>query len=302
MPETSDPPEGAIALHDSLQSALDNTDLVISDLWGVLHDGIRLTSGAAEALEAARARNIATVFLTNAPRPRWQVRDHLLAMGLNPSLADLVLSSGALARDVVRERYHGARLYHMGPDSDQDTIDGLPIQQVSSMEAAEVILATDLDAMPLEDHRSHLADACARGVPLLCTNPDRLVHEGDRLILCAGAVGDLYEEMGGTTLWFGKPRPEALMACLDAAGLTGLAPGRVLMVGDSLRTDVAGARAAGMRSLMVCGGLHRDDVRPLDLFDQTGRAKRAFLDGAAFACHFPDATVRPDGMIHRLRW
>lgn len=295
-------PADTIPLHSGLSDLLDGIDLVISDLWGVLHDGLRLNPGACAALESARGAGVATVFLTNAPRPRWQVRDHLLAMGLNPTLADLVLSSGALARDEVRAHYDGARLYHMGPDSDQDTIDGLPVEQVATPEEADVILATDLDAMSLEDHRSHLAGPCARGVPLLCTNPDRVVHEGDRLILCAGAVGDLYADMGGPVLWYGKPRPEALHACVAAAGLTGMDPARALMVGDSLRTDVAGARAAGMRSLMVCGGLHRDDVAPLGLFNAAGRPGKPHMTGEVFARTFPDAPARPDGLIHQLRW
>lgn len=235
-------------------------DLVICDLWGVIHNGLRANDYAIEAIEQLRSSGVASIFLSNAPRPRYHVQSQLIGMGVPEALTDYVVTSGGLARDAARAEFDGARLYHMGPDGDRNTVEDLPVTEVDHPDKADVILATDLDFRDLERHRDWLQNACARAVPLLCANPDRIVHVGEKLYRCAGAVADLYEDMGGPVRWFGKPTPESLHTCVTERGLSSATSGnKILMVGDSLQTDIAGANAAGYDSLFIAGGIHREE-------------------------------------------
>jgi HAD superfamily hydrolase (TIGR01459 family) len=251
---------GDIAIIESLDAIAGNYDLIICDLWGVMHDGIKLHADAARAIRRAREAGAATIFLSNAPRPRFYVREHLIDMGLDPELSDFIVTSGGLARDDVRDNFSGAKLYHMGPGSDRNTIDGLPVNEVKTLSEAGVIVATGLDYPSPDLHRAYLEEAATRRIPLLCANPDRVVHVGNQLFYCAGSVADLYAEMGGVVHWFGKPMVSAFEACIKEVGLAKGA--KALMIGDSLKTDIAGANAANMDSLLIASGLHREELLP----------------------------------------
>jgi len=283
-----------ILLPSGLRELSSKLDLIICDLWGVMHNGQSPYVAAIDAILAARRAGIKTVFLSNAPRPRSFVRTHLIDMGLPEDLTDIVVTSGGLARDEVRAKFAGKRLYHIGPATDQNTIEGLPVILVDQPDDAEVILATDLDFPRVEDHRPWLAGPVSRGVPLLCANPDRVVHVGEKLHLCAGSVADLYARMGGEVHWFGKPTAQALVACLVESGMAeDMDPSRILMIGDSLQTDMAGAAAAGYRGLFIAGGIHREDVSELEAAAVGGalgvdRFKRIFGAGKAV----PHAAMR----------
>ena len=251
---------GAVKHIGGLRDLAPSLELVICDLWGVMHNGLQANPAAVKAIEALREGGVASVFLSNAPRPRYHVRDQLIGMGVPVPLTDYVVTSGGLARDAVRKEFAGAKLYHLGPEGDRNTVDELPIDEVTHPDFAEVILATDLDFHEIENHRNWLRRACERGVPLLCANPDRVVHVGNKLYTCAGAVADLYESMGGPVRWFGKPTPESLIKCVEERGLATDTPGeKILMIGDSLQTDIAGANAAGFNSLFIAGGIHREE-------------------------------------------
>ncbi|MCJ9428459.1 TIGR01459 family HAD-type hydrolase [Kordiimonas marina] len=296
MPNTSG---AAVALIPGLRHMAEDLSLIICDLWGVMHDGMALNPDAVTAIEAARKEGIETVFLSNAPRPRTHVREHLLEMGLPKALTDRVVTSGGLARDEVRNRYAGARLYHVGPESDRNTIEGLPVEEVSHPDDADIILATDLDYPSVEAHRDWLKGAAEKGVPLLCANPDRVVHVGPRLYTCAGAIADLYGDMGGEVHWFGKPMASALTSCLTEVGMAADTDGRkVLMIGDSLQTDMAGARAAGFGGLFIAGGIHRAEWPQLV----------AAAEGAPgvtpeeFSKIFGAGKAVPHAVMERLHW
>ncbi|TNE62262.1 MAG: TIGR01459 family HAD-type hydrolase [Alphaproteobacteria bacterium] len=292
--------EGAdVALLSGLSDIADGLSLVICDLWGVMHDGVRLHPGAVAAIEAARAAGIRTVFLSNAPRPRTHVRAHLLDMGLPAALTDLVVTSGGLARDEVRTQYAGARLYHVGPASDHNTIDGLPVTLVNHPDQADIILATDLDFPTVAAHADWLRGAAERGVPFLCANPDRVVHVGNRLYDCAGAVADVYAGMGGEVHWFGKPMAAALRSCLHEVGMDPETPGdRIVMVGDSLQTDMAGAQAAGYKGLFIAGGIHRGDLPAMRAAAPDGRA----VPVPAFRKIFGAGKAVPHAVLENLVW
>lgn len=261
-----------VRLSTGLSTHKDELSLIICDLWGVMHDGIHLNKDAVHAIASARGAGVQTVFLSNAPRPRTHVRALLLKMGMPEALTDFIVTSGGLARDEVRARYQGAALYHLGPESDHNTVDGLPVDIVKTPDDADIILATDLDFFDVESHRGWLAGAASKGVPFLCANPDRVVHVGEKLYLCAGSIADLYSEMGGEVHWFGKPMASALEACLPEVGLVpgSLKGGQVMMIGDSLQTDMAGAHAAGYQGMFIAGGIHRDELPALSAAAQGG--------------------------------
>lgn len=295
MPNTSG---STVSLVGGLQKIADNYDLIVCDLWGVIHNGITPYVSAVSAIRAARNKGIQTVFLSNAPRPRTHVRQHLLDMGVPEDLADNVVTSGGLARDAVRAEFEGKRLYHLGPIGDKNTVEGLPVTEVDSPDEADVILATDMDYGRVEDHRSWLITAAAKKVPFLCANPDRVVHVGERLLQCAGAVADLYESMGGPVRWFGKPTPAALVSCLVEGSMpAGTARDRVLMIGDSLQTDMAGAQAAGFHGLFIAGGIHREEFPAL---------VEAALDGevpvSVFQKLFGARKAVPHAVMQQLAW
>lgn len=242
-----------------LGALLPDLDLIICDLWGVMHDGVALNDPAVKAIAAARDAGVKTVFLSNAPRPRRTVADQLLSMGMPQSLTDLIVTSGGLARDHIRRDHSASRLYHLGPESDQDILHDLPVTLVDHPSSADVILASGLNFPEIEDHRTYLSEAARAGVPFLCANPDKVVHVGHQLIPCVGAIGDLYQEMGGPAFFYGKPETFAFQACFEVVGVNAhQRQNRVLMIGDSARTDIAGAAKVSILSLLITGGIHRD--------------------------------------------
>lgn len=287
-----------VLLPSGLRDVAGELKLIICDLWGVLHNGESPYLTAINAIASARKAGIETVFLSNAPRPRSFVRAHLIAMGVPESLANYVVTSGGLARDEVRAQFAGSKLYHLGPSTDKNTIAGLPVDLVDHPDAADVILATDLDFRRVEDHRAWLADAVSRKVPFLCANPDRVVHVGDKLHLCAGSVADLYERMGGEVHWFGKPTAYSLLSCLGECGLAeDTDPASILMIGDSLQTDMAGAAAIGCRGLFIAGGIHRVDYPEIVTAAQDGH-----LTTDSFRKIFGAGKAIPHAVLKQLIW
>lgn len=287
-----------IPVWDGLEDKLSAYDLLTIDLWGVMHDGITLHHDAVDAVLNARAAGVKTCFLSNAPRPRHQVRGHLAEMGMAPELLDFVVTSGGLARDYVRDHANGARLFHLGPNGDHDTVEGLPVDLVHDPDQADVILATDLGHYDIDGHVARLRGAAERGVPFLCANPDRIVHVGDQLIPCAGAVADLYEKLGGPVHWFGKPTKEALLACVAEVGMEFKGAGnppRAMMIGDSLQTDIAGAHAAGFDGCLIASGIHRDDLMAhISAGDE--------IDRDWFREHVAGDRAMPHMIMTGLRW
>jgi len=288
----------SIALLDGLREFTANLELIICDLWGVMHNGESPYVSAINAIAAARAEGIQTVFLSNAPRPRSHVRQHLVSMGVPKALTDYVVTSGGLARDEVRAQFSERKLYHLGPKDDHNTIEGLPVELVEHPDDAEVILATGLDYARVEDHRPWLAGAVSRNVPFLCANPDRIVHVGDKLYLCAGAVADLYERMGGEVHWFGKPTRFSLLSCLAECGLSAdTDTSNILMIGDGLQTDMAGAQAVGCLGLFIAGGIHRDEFP-----DILKASENSALSVQDFISIFGAGKAIPHAVMKQLVW
>jgi len=279
-----------------LSSILDQYDAVISDVWGVLHNGVHATPGAGEALRKAREAGKPVVLLTNAPRPPESIRRQLTGFGVIEDVSDAIVSSGGVTRDLLT-REGDAPFFHLGPGRDRPIFEGLSARPVALDEARLVLCSglVDDETETAEDYRPILEVARARNLPMICANPDLVVERGKDLLPCAGAIADLYEKMGGETIWVGKPHPlvyrYARTAIEDCLGRP-VEASRILCIGDALRTDVAGAVASGHDCLMTLGGIHGHEIN-LD----KDRFNRDLLE-ALVATH----EKRPTAVTVSLAW
>jgi HAD superfamily hydrolase (TIGR01459 family) len=252
----------------SLAEISDAYDAVLCDVWGVLHDGKAAFRPASDALVAYRERGGAVALVTNAPRPNAPVREQLSRLGVAREAYDSVVTSGDVTLALIEARGDQA-VHHIGPERDLSLFDevfartGRAPRRVGVAEA-DYVICTGLEHDHVETPESYaerLAALAKRKLPFVCANPDLVIHRGADLVYCAGALGQAYEALGGEVTYAGKPhRPiydVALAACAEALGR---APGRVLAIGDGFRTDVFGARGAGLDVLFVAGGIHRDEV------------------------------------------
>ena len=243
---------------------------ILCDVWGVLHNGVRHFESAAGALAAARERGLAVVLITNAPRPHEDVEAQLASLDVPEAAWDRVVTSGDVTRELVSA---GPRkVFHLGPDRDLGLYDGLDIDIVEEFEANSVVCTGlfDDEIETPDDYAEMLRRMRARNLPMICANPDIVVERGDRLIYCAGAIAELYRELGGEVVFYGKPhRPIYERAMALAAERRGSpAPlDRVLAIGDSVRTDLTGAHGFGIDCLFVTRGIHSEDFEGIDQLD-----------------------------------
>ena len=270
-------------------------DAVLSDVWGVIHNGIATFPHACDALMRVRAHGGVVVLITNAPRPSEQVARQLERLHVPREAYDAIVSSGDLTRATVEER-HGQSLYHLGPERDRSIFTGLDVH-FAPPESADYVVCTGLEddeAETPDDYRARLEAMLARKLFMVCGNPDVVVERGPTLVYCAGAIADLYATMGGKVLYAGKPyRPiyDMALAKVDAAAGRKIARSRVLAVGDSVRTDLKGARTAGIDFLFVTSGIHAEEL---------GGRERP--DGAALTTTFAAAGGAPKAVMRELRW
>lgn len=249
-----------------LSAVIDRYDGVILDLWGVIHNGTEPYPGAEDCLDRLRAAGKAVCLLSNAPRRTGGVIAKLAGMGIGRGRYDHIMTSGEAAYEAIAAREApwtpamGRTLFHIGPERDQDVYLGLDLTIVSDPERADVVLNTGINdfSETLADYEAVLARCHAARLPMICANPDLVVIVGDRMVICAGTLAARYEEMGGSVVSHGKPYPSVYARCRHLMG--DIPASRILAVGDSLRTDVAGANAAGIDVALVTGGIHREEL------------------------------------------
>lgn len=232
---------------------------ILSDVWGVVHNGVRAFPPACAALARARAAGKAVVMITNSPRPSDGVAKQFRTLGVPDDCWDRIVSSGDVTRDLIRSS--ARRIFHIGPDRDLPIFDGLDVELVEEREASAVCctgLFHDQDESP-EDYADMLRRLRSRDLPFICANPDIVVEHGNRLIWCAGALARDYGQLGGRTLIAGKPFAPIYAAALNAAAeVLGREVKRseTLAVGDGILTDIKGAGDAGIDALFIAGGIH----------------------------------------------
>lgn len=235
----------------------------VLDLWGVVHDGRRPYPGVAEALAALKARGKRVVFLTNAPRRSWFIQGMLDRMGLDRGLYDGIISSGEVTWRMLKERRHpwfarlGPRAFHIGPERDLSVVEEGAAELVADPAEADFLLNTGPDpergSHGVEPYRPALERCARHRLPMVCVNPDRHVMVGGEKLICAGALADIYRALEGDIFEVGKPDPAVYGPVLELLGTPDRA--RVVAVGDSPHTDLAGARAAGLDAVWALTGL-----------------------------------------------
>jgi HAD superfamily hydrolase (TIGR01459 family) len=235
-------------------------DTVLSDVWGVIHNGRESYPAACEALVRWRESVGPVVLISNAARPAAEVGVQLDGLGVPREAWSALVTSGDVTRVLLADRAPGPA-YWLGPEWNASLHAGLGLE-FAPLDTAKFIACTgpvNDDVETPEDYRELLTAAAARRLPMICANPDKVVQRGDRLVYCGGALAELYETLGGTTIMAGKPHPPIYAAALaKVRELTG-APtpaSRVLAIGDGLPTDVAGANAQGLDLLFIASGIH----------------------------------------------
>lgn len=292
---------GRVRLAAGISEFIDGYDALIVDLWGVIHDGVRPYPGVADCLRRLVGHGKPFAMLSNAPRRAAAIARAMEDMGLPPQLYPRIMSSGEATWLGLRERREawfdgiGKRCLHIGPARDENLFDDTGLERVGSVAEADFIVNTG----PWEDHETvadyedRLAAGAARGLGMICANPDLEVIRGGVRIICAGALAQRYEELGGSVLYYGKPHRPIYDSTLHMLGDPD--PRRVLAIGDSLKTDIAGAAAMGMDSILVAGGLHRAAFAAAAASD-----KAAMEAGIAALCAREGQC--PTAAIERFSW
>jgi HAD superfamily hydrolase (TIGR01459 family) len=270
-------------------------EALLCDVWGVVHNGLEASPAACDALMRMRALGGSVVLITNSPRPSEQVGRQLARLHVPPEAYDAIVSSGDVTRSVITAR-HGQSLFHMGPERDRSIFSGLDVR-FAPLERADYVVCSGLDDDEVEtpeDYRKRLEAMVKRQQFMVCGNPDVVVERGPRLVYCAGAIADLYATMGGEVLYAGKPyRPIYDMALARVQAAAGHKPalGKVLAIGDSVRTDFKGALSLGVDFLFVTSGIHAEEL---------GGHERP--DRAALSATFAAAGAMPKAVMRALVW
>ena len=261
------------------------------DIWGVMHNGRTAFPEAAAATRAFRQAGGIVVLLSNSPRPSPAVQEQLREFGVPDGAYDATVTSGDLTRHELC-KHAGARVFHLGPGRDRAIFDGLDVT-LTGPEEAELIVCSgpfNDDVETPDDYTGLLGALAARGLLMICANPDHMVERGHRLVYCAGALAAVYETLGGKVIYAGKPHVPVYELALETAGrLAGetLGRDRVLAIGDGLKTDIAGADSFGIDAVFVASGLHApgegaealDAAHLAELFGQEGRRPIAATRG-----------------------
>jgi HAD superfamily hydrolase (TIGR01459 family) len=269
-------------------------EVVVCDVWGVVHNGVEAFADACHALAQFRRTGGTVILVTNAPRPGALVMTLLDRLKVPRDAYDAIVSSGDVTRSIIASRA-GQAVYHIGPERDVPMFDGLA--PLAPIERADYVVCSGLFDDTTEspdDYRDLVAKLLRRDLTMVCANPDVVVERGEKLVYCAGAIADLYAAAGGSVLYAGKPfRPiyeQALAAARKARG-SETANARVLTIGDSVRTDLQGAANFGVDCLFVTGGIHAEELGGRDHPGTT-------VLGDIFA----SAGLSPKAVMRRLVW
>ena len=280
---------------DGAAALLSQYEAIFCDVWGVLHNGARAYPAAGDALSRYRSEGGRVVLVSNAPLPSHSVAALLDHRHVRRDAWDTIVSSGDLARAHIVE--HGyERLHHIGPDRDLGIFADTKVRLVA-LEEAQAIACTGLiddERETGESYRPLLLAARERNLPLICANPDLVVDVGGTLLPCAGIVATMYEAMGGSVYWAGKPYAIAYQSAHRRAEDLLQRPvdrSRILAIGDAIRTDVAGAVNYGVDVLFISHGIHRDELMPAGSLDRDELAR--FLAAAAH---------KPKAIMAELAW
>ena len=241
--------------NNGLQSIAENYDLFYIDLWGVIHNGIKLHKKAVHALKQLLKINKNFVLLTNAPRPNETVSIFLEKMGMEKELRDRVFTSGEASLNYLKKFQQSNKFFHIGPPRDFDLFNDFRHDQSKDLSKCQYLLCTGL----FDDHDDDLnyyKNLLEKHInkKMICTNPDLIVDRGSKRELCAGSVAMIFEKMGGEVIYFGKPYAEVYNQAADNKDK------KILSIGDNLNTDIKGANLLNYDSLLISNGIHKNEI------------------------------------------
>ena len=227
-------------------------DIYVIDLWGVIHNGVKLNLKAIEAVDNLIQNKKKVIFLSNAPRPSKEVKNFLKELNMKDQYLQNIMTSGEAAMLALEKERYGKFFYHLGPERDNAVFFKIK-KNKTNLEKCNFILCTglfnnfegnlDYYKILLKDHTSK---------KLICTNPDLTVHRGDVEEYCAGTIAKIFESLGGKTIYFGKPHKEIYKMCFSEKK-------RVIAIGDNLNTDIRGANNMKIDSIFISSGVHRSE-------------------------------------------
>ncbi|MDB2353688.1 TIGR01459 family HAD-type hydrolase [Candidatus Pelagibacter bacterium] len=245
-----------------LSEVFDAYDTFVIDLWGVIHDGISLNEKAIEAVDQLKKHSKKIVFLSNAPRPSAKVVDFLLKMKIDKKYLSNIMTSGEAAMHAINKNKFGKKFFHLGPPRDATIFEKVK-ENKTIIDDCDFILCTglfdeddpDLNKVQLHEndldyYKKFLIKHISK--KLVCTNPDLIVHRGNKEEYCAGYIAKIFEEMGGKVIYYGKPYKEIYEMCFEASE-------KVLAIGDNLRTDIKGANNLNKDCIFISNGVHRNE-------------------------------------------
>ncbi len=249
----------------SLSEVSARYDALFVDLWGCVHNGVHALPEAVEALQTYRQSGGKVVLVTNSPRPRAGVTKQLTHFGVPEDAWDTIATSGDSARAAMFRGVVGEKVYFIGQPGEEKFFepigvikDPIDVQMVPLDQAEGIVCTGPRDPMADPDTmRPEFLMAKQLGLKLLCANPDIVVDRGEVREWCAGALAKLYTEMGGESLYFGKPHPpiyDLARRRLFELGVD-VPDSNILAIGDGVLTDIAGAMGEDIDSLFISGGL-----------------------------------------------
>lgn len=249
---------------EALTALYEDYDVFLSDVWGVVHDGVKAYPAAVRALQAARQAGKKVILITNSPRPRDGVITQLRALAVPDDCYDNIVTSGDVTRELIREMPR--QIFHIGPERDHMLYEGLDVELTEEYEAAAVVCTGLFDDRETpQDYQPLLQRLRSRNLPFVCANPDITVYHGGQMVWCSGALARDYAQLGGRTFIAGKPYRPIYDVAQQLAGSHDKA--RILAIGDGILTDVKGAEQNGLDILFIGGGVHIADYQKDGVFD-----------------------------------
>lgn len=263
---------------------------LMCDIWGVVHNGITAHPEAVSALQHFRRAGGHVVLVSNASRPSPYIKIMLDRMGVAPDAYDAIVTSGDATRDLVAQ-FAGRIVHHVGPRTDDPLFEGIDVTMGGPEEAQAIVITglNDPEHTP-NDYTKDMNAWLARGLPLICANPDKVVEIGDRIEYCSGALADIYGARGGDVRMAGKPFAaiyRAALSQLELAANRKYEKSEILAIGDSVRTDATGAARFGIDFLFVTGSIHAEEINAFDEPDEAAIAALVAPSGANMIAHMP---------------
>ena len=239
-----------------LKSIIDNYDLFFIDLWGVVHNGVKLHGKAIDVLAKISEAKKNYILLTNAPRPNKIVKIFLKKMGMNKDMRENVYTSGEAALNYLKKNFLEQSFYHIGPPRDFDLFINFKNNKTQDINKSDYLLCTGLydnHDKNLNYYKRLFADAISK--KMICTNPDLIVDRGKKREYCAGSVAMVFEKLGGKVVYFGKPYPEVYNHSAISNNK------KIIAIGDNLNTDIKGAMNMNYDSLIITDGIHKEEIK-----------------------------------------